>query len=109
MSNKLMGGQSSSGKTHKLIVVEDRKRGKYRGEVNGVKIPLSHQPFLAAARKLLELGADPTDALEMWRIGNQTWTLRSTIGAASKLGVENDRFVKWRTPPSQQNRKEVVG
>jgi hypothetical protein len=50
----------------------------------------SHQPFLTAARSLVEAGCDPKTPLEMRHDGSPYAALTSTVGAAAKLTVKAD-------------------
>ena len=64
----------------------------------------SSQPFLEAARVLLDRGYDPTTRIVMRHAGSTTDSLASTIGAAAKLTVSNRRFQHWTAKPSDELR-----
>jgi hypothetical protein len=63
-------------------------------------------PLLDGARVLLDLGTDPAATVLMKHIGSDIDCLHSTVGAAAKLVVEDDRFGRpvfrriRRRPPS---------
>jgi hypothetical protein len=52
----------------------------------------STKPFLDAARRLMDLGFDPSTTLVMRHAGSETECLRTTIGAAAALTVEDTKF-----------------
>ena len=56
-------------------------------------------PLLDGARYWQQLGA-PSSAgiVTVWSSSPDHWSLRSTIGHAAKLAVENDRFVRHKGP-----------
>ena len=73
----------------------------------------SHQPFLEAARVLLAEGVDPVTPMVMRHAGNQTDSLKGTVGAAAKLMVEETRTIgpvlrKWRPNPYRKDPIESV-
>ena len=49
---------------------------------------VSRQPFVDAARVLVDEGYDPTEILRMRRLGSETIALTAQLGAAAKLTVE---------------------
>ena len=51
----------------------------------------SRTPFFDSARKLLEIGAEPTDLLVMRHQGSSTPSLRARIAVAAKLAVTDTR------------------
>jgi hypothetical protein len=51
----------------------------------------SKQPFLDAARRLIDLGYNPTTVLVMRHAGSDTDCLTAQIGVAAKLRVKQDR------------------
>jgi hypothetical protein len=70
-----------------------RRRDLYIGRLDGgatLKRP-SKQPFLDGARRLLELGYDPSTMLVMRHTGSDTDCLTAQIGAAARLRVKEDR------------------
>jgi hypothetical protein len=88
--------------TEILIVVEPVGRGRFSARLaDGGRaiVRLSRQPFLDAARRLFDLGYDPTTLLVMRHLGSDTDCLTAQIGAAAKLRVKEDRrgprFVQW--------------
>ena len=81
----------------------------------------SRQPFLDAARALLLDGCDSVTILTMRHAGSDIDALRSTVGAAAKLTVEEgDRtapsFRSWKAfpcaavaPPIVPVKKDISG
>jgi hypothetical protein len=63
--------------------------GRYWTRCDGEEFS-ARQPFFEAARKLLAKGVPPETELTMWRDGEATWSLKSTVGAAAKLTVRED-------------------
>jgi hypothetical protein len=63
----------------------------------------SRQPFLDAARMLIENGHDPYAVLLMKHAGSNIVALKGRLSKAAKLGVEEGptgpRFVPFRTGP----------
>ena len=64
-----------------------------------VLVSASKQPFVDAARRLIDLGYAPTTMLVMRHAGSDTDCLTAQIGAAAKIRVKEDRcgprFVPW--------------
>jgi hypothetical protein len=67
---------------------------------------LTTTPLLSGARYWLKQGINPeTTIITVWSSGSTEWTLRSTIGAAAKLTVqdsqrEGPRFRTWSAFPT---------
>src|SRR5262249_55725154 len=69
---------------------------------------VSHQPFVDAARVLVDEGCDPTEILTMRHVGSETIALTAQLGAAAKCMVEEGssdgpRFVQhvpWSSDPT---------
>jgi hypothetical protein len=70
---------------------------------NEVLVKNSRQPFLDAARVLMEKGYDPNALLVMKHLGSDTIALRAPLGKAARLTIEEGphgpRFVGLRTDP----------
>jgi hypothetical protein len=70
---------------------------------NEILVKNSRQPFLDAARVLMEKGADPNALLVMKHSGSDSVALRAPLAKAAKLTVEEGphgpRFVAFRTGP----------
>jgi hypothetical protein len=64
-----------------------------------VLVSASKQPFVNAARQLLDLGHEPTTLLVMRHAGSDTDCLTAQIGVAAKLRVKEGRsgprVVQW--------------
>jgi hypothetical protein len=59
---------------------------------------VSRQPFLDGARKLIAKEHNSATILAMRWAGAKNWALRSALGAAAKLTVDehNGTFAKWK-------------
>jgi hypothetical protein len=75
----------------------------FEARLGGQVIVRARSPFLAAARKLIDLGVDPSTVLVMRHAGSASESLRGRIGKAAAVAAEerNDgrkppRFVAWR-------------
>ncbi len=70
------------------------KNGKYRYSIPeyGVRNAVSRQPLLDACREVKRMGADPYREIALFRLGSDTWDLKTTVGyGASKIVSEEDR------------------
>jgi hypothetical protein len=81
------------------------RRGQYTASLDGRDLCTSPQPFLDAARVLLAEGVEPDTVLVMRWAESGTTSLRSTVGVAAKLTVEEcsdgvPRFRSYRSYPS---------
>jgi hypothetical protein len=84
-----------------IEVSERERRGKFEARCEGRLLCTSRQPFLDSARALLADGMDPAEVIVMRHHGSTTDALRSTVGAAARLTVEErdfgrPRFGPWR-------------
>ena len=63
-----------------------------------VLVQASRQPFLEAARFLLNLGYPPETWIEGWRSGATEFALRARLGTAAGLTVDETKtvFAKWK-------------
>jgi hypothetical protein len=91
------------------IVVLARPGGTFEARWQDRILCRSRQPFLDGARALLALGLPPETVLVMRHAGSDTEALRSTIGAASRLTVqENDKtgpaLRRWNAFPRDRMR-----
>jgi hypothetical protein len=77
--------------TIQIDVRPAKRHGVYTAALGGRDICTSRQPFLDAARVLLSEGADPRATLMMRWATTGTESLRSPIGVAAKLTVEDGR------------------
>ncbi|MBR0749101.1 hypothetical protein JQ582_34740 [Bradyrhizobium japonicum] len=92
---------------HRVTIREaDDRHGRFEILLpDGVTLPASRTPLLAAARYLLREGADPSAAVEMRHASRpDTIAAYGRVGALAKLDVREDqtsgpRFCKWRPPP----------
>jgi Fe2+ transport system protein FeoA len=90
-------------KTDRLIVVNPVGwQGRYAAALADGRtiVRSSRTPLLDAARRLLELGADPDAIITMRHAGSEIDSLRARIGVAAGLAVREDRggpeFVRHR-------------
>jgi hypothetical protein len=72
-------------------------QGKFEGRVDGELIVTSRQPFLDAARALIRAGG-PADALFQMRHSTGTIGLKSILGVAASLTIDerNEGRVKFK-------------
>ena len=78
--------------------------GHYDAQLGGcVIVQGSRQPFLDAARALINRGVDPSATLVLWHDGAAHGALRAPLAHAAKLAVEDrirggkpPRFVPYR-------------
>jgi hypothetical protein len=83
------------------LVVRPVSRGSYAAHLDDRELCRSSTPFFAAARVLLAQGYDPSTVLAMSHEGSATVAIRSTIGRAAGLTVDEPpkggiRFVRLR-------------
>ena len=84
-----------------IVTPTARRPGHYDARLGDgrVLVTASKQPFVDAARRLIDLGYEPTTVLVMRHAGSDTDCLTAQIGAAAKLRVKEDRgrlrFVGW--------------
>jgi hypothetical protein len=83
--------------------------------IDEVLVDSSRQPFVDAARVLIERGCDPTSILEMKREGCDIVALRAPLSKAARLSVEEGangpRFVPFRkcSKPCVDARPSLLG
>jgi hypothetical protein len=89
-----------------IVVSSTESAGHFQARLersNEVLVKNSRQPFLDAARVLVERGYDPGVLLVMKHLGSDTVSLRAPLRKAAKLTVEEGphgpRFVGFRTDP----------
>ena len=79
-----------------------RVQGQFEARLDGKLICISHQPLLDGARVLLAENVDPATPIAMRHEGTTYDALRSAVGAAAKLTVEENvgpRFAPWKPFP----------
>jgi hypothetical protein len=83
------------------IVVTPSNGGHFNATVDGEKLCSSRTPFFSAARVLLKRGVDPDTKIVMRHTGSETTSLRSTVGAAAALTVDESgpKFAKLQGLP----------
>ena len=83
-----------------ITVTPDRRPGRCRAHIGTepTLLCVSRQPFLDGARKLIAKGHNSATILAMRWAGAKNWALRSALGAAAKLTVDehNGTFAKWK-------------
>jgi hypothetical protein len=100
-------GATPTAKTKVMITVTPTASGRDLYDVclesGRPVVKASRQPFLDAARALLNCGADPAMTLEMWHDGALHYAMRAPLSHAAKLAVEErirggkpPRFVPYR-------------
>lgn len=70
------------------LVVRPVGRGRYAALLDGQEICRTETPFFSAARQLLSQDYDPSMVLAMSHEGSATIAIRSTIGRAAGLTVD---------------------
>ena len=80
------------------LVAMTLRSGRFEARLGDRTVCVSSKPFLDAARVLLAEGGDPGTVLQMRHQGSATIALRSTVGAAAKLTIDEagPRFAVWR-------------
>lgn len=78
-----------------------RLQGQFEARLDGKQICISHQPLLDGARVLAADGVDPATPIAVKHEGTAFDALRSTVGAAAKLTIEESgpRFAPWKPFP----------
>jgi hypothetical protein len=86
-----------------IVVSSTKSAGHFQAKLqhtDEVLVKNSRQPFLDAARVLVEKGYDPNVLLVMKHLGSEIIALRAPLGKAAKLTVEEGphgpRFVAFR-------------
>jgi hypothetical protein len=83
-----------------VIIVRSLGRGRFAPLINGRALHASATPLLSAARVLQAKGVPDDTSLEMIHEGSTVVALRSTVGKAARLRVNETggtpRFVPWR-------------
>jgi hypothetical protein len=104
----LSGTATSAAKAKTVMIIvtpTTRRPGHYNAglEDGSVIVQASRQPFLDAARALINHGVDPSIILEMWHQGAAHHSLRAQLAHAAKMAVEErnvggkpPRFVRYR-------------
>lgn len=87
-----------------IVTPTARRPGRYEARLDDgrVLVSASTQPFLDAARKLIDIGLDPAALLAMRWLGSEIDCLTARIGVAAKLTVDEHngtRFAKWKALP----------
>lgn len=71
------------------IVLRSIGKGRYEAYHGSDLLCVDHSPLGEASRVLLSRGyAAPRDIIEIWHEGHASWSLRSQIGKAARLEVE---------------------
>jgi hypothetical protein len=88
-----------------VITATSVGQGRFAAQIGDhILVEASRQPLLDAARVLLSQGADPRTVIALRHAGSTTDALRSTVGAAAKLTVEETShgpaFRSFRTAPA---------
>ena len=88
-----------------------KRPGVFRACTLGAPLVVSRQPLLDGARELLRRGASPDATLILRHAGADYDALRSTIGTAAKLTVDEDgggsgcpKLRRWKPPQTMDQR-----
>ncbi len=86
-----------------VITVTEAAAGRHEARHREVLLCRSAQPLLDGARALLAMGCDPSAGLVMRRAGSDLDALRTRVGVAAGLTVDetNVRFARWKPRLSQ--------
>jgi hypothetical protein len=71
-----------------IVVSPASTPGRFEARLDGELLCAARTPLLSAARVLLDRGASPTDTITMRHAGSHTVAMRSTVGVAAKLTVD---------------------
>jgi hypothetical protein len=83
--------------TYTISVEPSRTPGKVTATSSDGHSLTTSTPLFSGARYWQQLSAPSTAAIvTVWSSGPGHWALRSTIGHAAKLTVENDRFKRTK-------------
>lgn len=84
------------------ITAAPAERGRYHASVEGRYLVTSRSPFLDAARVLAAQGLDPVTQIALVHAGSDRITMRSTVGIAAGLVIEEGERLALRRyrPPS---------
>ena len=89
-----------------MTVSEVDRSGRFEAYVDGRYAVTSAQPFLDAARVLIEQGYDPARRLVMRRVDREQVDLVALLGVAAGLTVRTNRY---GTPTLHRYRKGALG
>jgi len=104
---RVWGGQADPVRRHEMSEIEiviaaaggQRQADVFTAHWGDILLATSRTPFFDSARKLLEIGAEPSDLLIMRHQGSSTPSLRARIAVAAKLAVTDTRvgprYVPW--------------
>jgi len=104
---RVWGGQADPVRRHEMSEIEiviaaaggQRQADVFTAHWGDILLATSRTPFFDSARKLLEIGAEPSDLLIMRHRGSSTPSLRARIAVAAKLAVTDTRvgprYVPW--------------
>ena len=83
-----------------IILQACNRRGQFSACLpdGTILVRSSRQPFLDAARALLDAGYPATTWIEGWRSGATTFALRAQLGVAAGLTVDESKtcFARWK-------------
>jgi hypothetical protein len=93
-----------------VITITQTTPNHYEVRHRNVLLCRSAQPLLDGARELLARGCDPSSSLVMRREGSTLDALRTRVGVAAGLTVDetNMRFARWKPRPSQIGRASIA-
>jgi hypothetical protein len=93
-----------------VITIREIAPGRHEARHRQVLLCRSAQPLLDGARALLAAGCDPSAALVMRREGSDLDALRTRVGVAAGLTVDetNIRFARWKPRLSQIGQTSIA-
>jgi hypothetical protein len=93
-----------------VITITEAAPGRHEARHGQVLLCRSPQPLLDGARALLAMGCDPSARLVMRRDGSDLDALRTRVGVAAGLTVDetNIRFARWKPRLSQIGQTSIA-
>jgi hypothetical protein len=74
-----------------VFVSLSRSRRKWRADFDDKTLCVCTSPLIKSARILIAQGFDPACAIEMWRVGAETWSLRGRLGVVAATVIDGEK------------------
>jgi hypothetical protein len=97
-----------------VVVPTARCNGRYEARLGekGQRLCVSTQPFPDSARRLIDLGFDPSINMVMRHAGSETDCLHATIGDAAALTAQDTKFApefrRWKPISTPAVRRRIA-
>jgi len=75
----------------RIVVKRSANGRKWQASLNGQPLCKSAAPLIKAARRLIEMGADPRRTIELWHLGASSWAMRGVLGAVASTTIDGER------------------